>query len=83
MQTSAKGCDDIRSFLSVVIALRGLSLKPSTVAAATFKNCMQLNKKYPNGVEKSAATAITQTNAPKVSTSDYRENMKVEFDAAH
>lgn len=70
----------MKRLLIVLFACVGASIPSSAVGAAPFKNCSLLNKKYPNGVAKSAAAAKKQTNAPKVSSSLYRENTKLDID---
>jgi len=53
---------------------------PAGNAAATFKNCSQLNQVYANGVAKSAAAAKKQKKAPKVSAAIYSANVKMDRD---
>jgi hypothetical protein len=53
---------------------------PASSAAATFKNCSQLNKVYPHGVAKSAAASKKQKMTPKVSAAIYSANLKMDRD---
>ena len=53
-------------------------MAPSTAHAAGFKDCSALNKKYPNGVAKSAAAAKKHKSPPKVSASLYKSNIKLD-----
>ena len=63
--------------LFVFFVFSGL-LAPSVVNAASFKDCSALNKKYPNGVAKSAAAAKAHKSSPKVSASLYKSNIKLD-----
>ena len=62
------------------IAAVSLCIAPSAVHAASFKNCTALRVKHPNGVAKSMAAAKTQKNMPKVSSSIYKSNIKMDRD---
>ena len=59
------------------IVTLGLSL-PSTVSAASFKDCTSLNKSYPNGVAQSADAAKKHKNAPKVANDVYKKYRKLD-----
>jgi len=69
----------MKKFAFSAILVAGL-IVPSSVDAATFKNCTALNKKYRNGVAKNAAAAKKQKKAPKVSASIYRAHIKLDRD---
>ena len=71
-----------RALQKIVIGVGAVSLwlAPSAVHASSFKNCTALRVKHPNGVAKSMAAAKTQKNMPKVSSSIYKSNIKMDRD---
>lgn len=69
----------MKKTLAICLILGSFAV-PSTVHAATFKNCTALRKVYPNGVAKSAAAAQSQKSAPTVSASIYKAHSKMDRD---
>lgn len=66
--------------LGLGLAVAVVLIAPTGVSAKAFKNCSELNKKYPTGVAKSVAAAATQKKMPLVSSSIYKLNIKMDRD---
>ncbi len=49
-------------------------------SASTFRNCAQLNAKYPKGIASSSATAKKQKSKPLISASIYKKYIKLDKD---
>lgn len=79
MRLFSKNPKSLQKVFVITVAL-GLWATPNAANAASFKNCTALRVKHPNGVAKSAATAKTQKNKPKVSASIYKSNIKMDRD---
>ena len=62
------------------VLLLVVPLVPQGAEAATFKSCVSLLRKYPNGVAKSRADANKQSPKPVVLPSVYRVNVKLDRD---
>lgn len=82
------GAVTLALFLGVPVAAPDLA---QTAAAATYKNCTQLNKKYPGGVAKSSKAKNTKIShgkkvkakskyKPKASASLYKKYKKMDRD---
>ena len=69
----------MKRFVILLIFCSGLSV-PSTANAASFNNCVSLNKSYANGVASSSVAAKKQKFLPKVANDVYKKNIKLDID---
>lgn len=69
----------MKRFAVISLIAFGIAV-PAPVEAATFKDCASFNKAYPAGVAQSSAAAKKQKIAPKVSSSLYKKNVKLDTD---
>jgi hypothetical protein len=69
----------MKKMVSIGLVL-GVLMFSVSADAKSYKNCSDLNKKYPYGVATSQKAAAKQKNKPAISAKIYKANIKMDRD---